>query len=157
MYVLSCSVVFGSLKPMDCSHQAPLSMGFSRQGYWRGLPCPQCNPQKMALLFFSQTKEKFEWNWICHWVPSSPWLEHFYFSKEGMDIILILDWDWLLGFRWGLPFPNLEKEMATHSSILAWKMPWTEEPGGYSPWGHNELDTIDWLTHTELHIDGIIK
>ena len=31
----------------------------------------------------------------------------------------------------------LEKEMATHYSILAWKVPWTEEPGGlYSPWGH---------------------
>ena len=30
----------------------------------------------------------------------------------------------------------LEKEMATHSSILVWKIPWTEEPGGlYSPWG----------------------
>ena len=32
--------------------------------------------------------------------------------------------------------------MATHSSILAWKIPWTEEPGTlYSPWGHKELDT----------------
>ena len=29
----------------------------------------------------------------------------------------------------------LEKEMATHSSILAWKIPWTEETVGYSPWG----------------------
>ena len=29
----------------------------------------------------------------------------------------------------------LEKEMATHSSILAWEIPLTEEPGGYSPWG----------------------
>ena len=29
----------------------------------------------------------------------------------------------------------LEKEMATHSSILAWRIPWTEEPGGNSPWG----------------------
>ena len=30
----------------------------------------------------------------------------------------------------------LEKEMATHSSILAWRIPWTEEPGRlYSPWG----------------------
>ena len=27
----------------------------------------------------------------------------------------------------------LEKEMATHSSILAWKIPWTEKPAGYSP------------------------
>ena len=30
---------------------------------------------------------------------------------------------------------SLEKEMATHSSILVWKIPWTEEPGGYSPRG----------------------
>ena len=30
----------------------------------------------------------------------------------------------------------LEKEMATHSSILAWRIPWAEEPGRlYSPWG----------------------
>ena len=32
----------------------------------------------------------------------------------------------------------LEKEMATHSSTLAWKIPWTEEPGSYSPWGRKE-------------------
>ena len=36
----------------------------------------------------------------------------------------------------------LEKEMATHSSLLAWGIPWTEEPGKlYSPWGHKESDT----------------
>ena len=35
---------------------------------------------------------------------------------------------------------SLEKEMATHSSILAWEIPWTEEPVGYSSWGHEELD-----------------
>ena len=29
----------------------------------------------------------------------------------------------------------LEEEMAIHSSVLAWKIPWTEEPGGCSPWG----------------------
>ena len=33
----------------------------------------------------------------------------------------------------GLEDP-LQKEMATHSSILAWRIPWAEEPGGYSPW-----------------------
>ena len=38
----------------------------------------------------------------------------------------------------------LEKEMATHSSILAWKIPWTERSlAGYSPWGHTELDTTE--------------
>ena len=41
---------------------------------------------------------------------------------------------------------SLEKEMATHSSILAWRIPWTEEPGGYSPRGHKELDTTESLT-----------
>ena len=30
----------------------------------------------------------------------------------------------------------LEKRMTTRSSILAWEIPWTEEPMGYSPWGH---------------------
>ena len=34
----------------------------------------------------------------------------------------------------------LEKEMATHSSILAWKIPWTEEPDGLRSWGLKELD-----------------
>ena len=31
------------------------------------------------------------------------------------------------------PEDSLEKEMATHSSILAWRIPWTEEPGGHNP------------------------
>ena len=35
----------------------------------------------------------------------------------------------------------LEEGMATHSSVLAWRIQWTEEPGGYSPWGHRESDT----------------
>ena len=35
--------------------------------------------------------------------------------------------------------------MATRSNILAWKAPWAEKPGGYSPWGHKELDTIAQL------------
>ena len=33
-----------------------------------------------------------------------------------------------------------EKEMATHSSILAWRILWTEEYGGYSSWGQKESD-----------------
>ena len=33
--------------------------------------------------------------------------------------------------------------MATHSSILAWVISWTEEPGGHSPWGHKKSDTTE--------------
>ena len=43
----------------------------------------------------------------------------------------------------------LEEEMATHSSILARKIPWTEEPVGYSLWGHKELNMTEQLSmHT---------
>ena len=39
---------------------------------------------------------------------------------------------------------SLEEEMATHSRILAWKTPWTEEPGRLqSMWGHKESDTTE--------------
>ena len=41
----------------------------------------------------------------------------------------------------GLEDP-LGKEMAIHSSILAWEIPWTEEPLGYSPWGCKDSDTM---------------
>ena len=37
----------------------------------------------------------------------------------------------------------LEKGMATHSSILAWEIIWTEEPVGYSPQGHKESETTE--------------
>ena len=37
----------------------------------------------------------------------------------------------------------LEEGMATHSSILAGKIPWTEEPGGLQSKGHKELDTTE--------------
>ena len=47
---------------------------------------------------------------------------------------------------------SLEKRMATHSSILAWRIPWTEVPGyslhGYSLWGHKESDMTEQLIHT---------
>ena len=37
----------------------------------------------------------------------------------------------------------LEEDMATHSSILAWKMPWTEDPGMPQSGGCEELDTTE--------------
>ena len=37
----------------------------------------------------------------------------------------------------------LEKEMVTHSGILAWKIPWTEEPGGLQSIGSQSRDTTE--------------
>ena len=45
----------------------------------------------------------------------------------------------------------LEKEMGTHSSIIAWKIPWTEEPGRVQFMGHNVSDTTEPI-HTYTHI-----
>ena len=37
----------------------------------------------------------------------------------------------------------LKDDTATHSSILAWRIPWTEEPGGLQSWGRTELDMTE--------------
>ena len=47
--------------------------------------------------------------------------------------------------------------MATHSSTLAWEIPWTEKPGiqGYSPWGREEWDVTEQLHfHFSLSCTG---
>ena len=45
----------------------------------------------------------------------------------------------------------LEKEMATHSSILAWRVPWMEEPGRLQS-TESQSDTTESLHFTSLHI-----
>ena len=48
------------------------------------------------------------------------------------DVVSLLGWD-----------GSLEKEMTAHSSILAWRVPWTEELVDYSLWGPTELNTTE--------------
>ena len=55
--------------------------------------------------------------------------------------------DWI----WSLGRDPLEKGMALHSNILAWRIPWTEELAGYSPWDHKELDTTEQLRHVHIN------
>ena len=45
----------------------------------------------------------------------------------------------------------LEKEMATYSSILAWKISWTQEPGGLQSMGSQRVGH-DWATNTYKHV-----
>ena len=42
--------------------------------------------------------------------------------------------------------------MATHSGSLAWRIPWTEEPGGrlFGTWGRTELDTAEQLSTAQV-------
>ena len=53
--------------------------------------------------------------------------------------------DWSLG--WEYP---LEKEMAIHSSILAWRIPWTEEPGGLQSMGLQS-----WIQLSNEHVFSV--
>ena len=55
---------------------------------------------------------------------------------------------WVQSMGWDDP---LEKEMATHSRNLAWKIPQMEEPGRYSPWDHKESDTTEQLHFHHLY------
>ena len=50
---------------------------------------------------------------------------------------------WVQSLGWE---DRLRERMATNSSILAWRIPWTEEPGGLSPWGCKESDMFERLT-----------
>ena len=52
---------------------------------------------------------------------------------------------WVQSLCWENP---VEESMATHSSILAWRIPWTEEPGGLYPQCRKESDMTERLTHT---------
>ena len=72
----------------------------------------------------------------------------FYLSKAIIRASLVaqtvknLPWVWFLGQE-----DPLEKQMATHSSILAWRFPWTEEPGGLQSMGSQGV-RYDWAANT---------
>ena len=78
-------------------------------------------------------------------------------SKSDSTLDLFLPW-WLSHYRICLQFrrPRFDpwvgkipwrREWLSHTSILAWRIPWTEETWGYSPWHHTESDTIGKLTN----------
>ena len=50
---------------------------------------------------------------------------------------------WLSDFTFTFHFHALEKEMGTHSSVFAWRIPGTGEPGGYHLWGRTESDPTE--------------
>ena len=54
---------------------------------------------------------------------------------------------WVQSLGWEDP---LEEGVATHSSILAWRIPWMEEPGGLSPKDSKEQDTNEATEHTHV-------
>ena len=109
--------------PWTVAYKTPLSMKFSRQEYWSGLPFPSpgdlpnpgIKPGSPALLedsllisLVAQTVKRLPAVWET-WIRS-------------------LDWE-----------DSLEKEMASRFSTLAWKIPWTEEPGSLQSTGSRRV------------------
>ena len=92
------------------THQALLSMEFSRQEYWSGLLFPSPgdlpNPRDQTGIM-------------------SPALTGRFFTTQTVKNLLAVQETQVQSLGWE---DSLEKGMATHSSILAWKIPLTEEP-----------------------------
>ena len=150
--------------PVDCSPQAPPSMGFSRQEYWSGLPFPSPvdlpdpgielrSPALQAdtltcLMFNVYYIKAGEMVWLIRDGQSS-----FILHPDKENFIIV--WDGLI-----LRFHRFlcicvcvcmlsEKAMAPHSSTLAWKIPWTEEPGRLQSMGLLRVGH-DWATSLSL-------
>ena len=51
---------------------------------------------------------------------------------------------------------TLEKEMATGSSIVGWRILWTEEPGNYNPWSPKESDMTEELSNNTGKPSGLM-
>ena len=66
---------------------------------------------------------------------------------QSVKILPAMQETWVGFLGWEDP---LEKEMATHSSVLAWRIPWTEEPGSLQFMGSQESDTTQLLKHHDI-------
>ena len=109
------------MTPWAVACQAPLSLGFSRQEYWSGLPFPSPGDLPQPGI-----------------EPGTPALWAISLQSEAPGkcpgVVRVIK---------NLPLGEedpLEEEMTTHSSILAWEIPWTEEPGGLQSLGSHRVE-----------------
>ena len=110
MYMFSHVQLFAT--PWTVACQAPLSLGFPRQKYWSRLPFPP--PGHQFLLDFSTGFPSPQTSLVAQTVKRLSTMQETWVRSLGQEDLL-------------------EKEMVAHSSILAWKIPWTMEPGRLLP------------------------
>ena len=116
--------LFGT--PWTVARQAPFSMGFSRQEYWSGLqmePASVMSPALAGRFFTTNTTWETQISYTYTYIWASP-VAQMVKSLPEMQETRIQPLGWK---------DPLEKAKATHSSILAWEIPWTEEPACYTP------------------------
>ena len=83
--------------------------------------------------------------WRCIWL----YAQSIIYTKPSIQTVknlLAMQETWVLSLGWEDP---LEKGMATYSSTLVWRIPWTEEPGGLQSIGSQRVGQY-WVTNTPL-------
>ena len=127
--------------------QAPLSMGFSRHEYWSGLPCPP--PWDLPDPGIDPVSLTSNLNANAGSLSLAPPEKSRItaYSKASLVAQMVkhlpATWETQVQFL-GREDP-LEKEMAIHSSTLAWKIPWTKEPDRLQSMGSRRVGH-DWGT-----------
>ena len=141
--------------PWTAAYQAPPSMGFSRQEYWSGVPLPslKCKTKyyktprgniNHTYIFFNAISQGFiregngtplQYSCLENPMDRGAW----WAAVHGVAG----SWTRLSDFTFTFHFHALEKEMATHSSVLAWRIPGTGEPGGLPSMGSHRVGH-DW-------------
>ena len=139
MKVKSLSRVRLFATPWTKAHQAPPSMGFSRQEYWSGVPLPSptvCIGLSKYTVSLTQLKKTISMESL--FLPSTPVLLPRK-SHGRRRLVGCSPWGHsqtgLSDFTFTFHFHALEKDMATHSSVLAWRIPGTGEPDGLPSMG----------------------
>ena len=151
------------------AHQAPPSLGFSRQEHWSGLPLLSETCQVASVV--SDSSDALDCSlpgFSIHGIFQARVLEWGAIASSAnvlYHFLIYLSTIYILGFPGGSMVKNpppvqetwvqslgweylLEKEMATHSSILPWEIPWKRGLVGYSPWGRKSQ--IGLSNSTEL-------
>ena len=123
--------------------QGALSVGFSRQEYWSDLPCP-CHDPPPEIFPTQGLNPCLLWRLHSRWILYQ-WVIKEVHNNNNMAAVhrVAKSRTRLSDFTLTFHLHVLEKEMATHSSVLAWRIPGTGEPGGLLSMGSHRV-RHDW-------------
>ena len=146
-----CSVVSDSLRPHRLQHTRLLCPSLSSRVCWDSCPLSQwchsiISSSVTPFLLVPSVFPSISWGpsdypsvHIKSYLPLS--LSGVYLVAQMVKSLPAMRETWVRSLGWEDP---LEVEMATHSNILARKIPWQRSLVGYSPWGHKESQLNDW-------------
>ena len=106
--------------------------------------CKFANIKKFGTFIYTYISEKImaphfsTLAWKIPWMEEPGRLQSMGLWRVGHDLVTSLSL-----FTFTFHFHALEKEMATHTSVLAWRIPGTGEPGELPLWGHTESDRTE--------------